>query len=128
MPMEKELIIHLDNRPGMLAKLGNTLREKNVNIIAILAAAGRGRKPIHLMVDDVRGAYDALTGADFEVEERTVVTIELDNRPGTLGMEMDKIALRGINIDYCYYSVTGGDAAFVVLGVADPQRVESLLK
>ena len=64
----------------------------------------------------------------FKVEERWVVTVELANRPGTLGTSMDILALKGININYCYYSVTDGTSAYVVLGVADPLKVESLLK
>jgi hypothetical protein len=98
-----------------------------VNIIAILASGQRGLTPVHLMVDDVRRPQEALRKDGMKVEERTVVTIELENRPGTLGMAMDRIALKGINIDYCYYSSSEGKAAFVVLGVANPAQVEAIL-
>lgn len=128
MALARELIVQVMNRPGNLSKVGNALRERNVNIIAILATGLKGMTPIHMMVDDVREGKAALENVGFEVEERRVVTLELENRPGTLGVAMDKIALKGINIDYCYYSVTDGKAAYVVLGVQDPKMVESLLK
>ena len=127
MALAKELIVKVDNRPGALAKVGNALREKDVNIIAILAIGRKGITPIHVMVDDVAAGKTALEGLGFDVEIRKVVTIELANRPGTLGTTMDRIALKGINIDYCYYSVTDGKAAFVVLGVGNPSKVQSLL-
>lgn len=127
MAKAKELVVMLDNRPGMLAKLGNALREGEVNITAILASGQPGKTPVHLMVDDVPAARKALKAHGFEVEVRTVVTLELENRPGTLGVAMSKIALKGINIDYCYYSVTQGQSAFVVLGVKSPDRVVALL-
>jgi hypothetical protein len=128
MARKKELIVWADNRPGNLAKVGNTLREKGVNIIALMATGLKGITPIHLLVDKVADAKKALEAQDLKVEERWVVTIELANRPGTLGTSMDILALKGININYCYYSVTDGTSAFVVLGVADPVTVESLLK
>jgi hypothetical protein len=127
MPREKELVVWMQNRPGNLAKLGNTLRENGVNIIALMAFEEKGRTPVHLMVDRVDEARKALKALDLEVEERWVVTVELANRPGTLGTAMDILALKGININYCYYSVTDGTSAFVVLGVADPLRVASML-
>lgn len=128
MARQKELVVWAVNRPGNLSKVGNTLRENGVNIIALMATGAKGSTPIHLMVDKVPEARKALETLDLEVEERWVVTIELANRPGTLGTSMDILALKGININYCYYSVTEGESAFVVLGVADPVMVESLLK
>ena len=127
MPLAQELIVQLNNRPGSLARVGNALREKDVNIIAILAIGQRGMTPIHVMVDNVTKGKAALEAIGLKVEVRRVVTIELENRPGTLGLAMDKIALKGINIEYCYYSVTDGKAAFVVLGVANPAAVAALL-
>ena len=127
MAKAKELVVMLENRPGMLAKLGNALREADVNITAILASNQPGKSPVHILVDNVPPARKALQAQGFDVEERTVVTLELENRPGTLGTAMSKIALKGINIDYCYYSVTQGRSAFVVLGVKNPDRVAALL-
>ncbi len=127
MAREKELVVWVDNRPGSLARVGNTLRQNGVNIIAVMAS-GEDTAPVHLLVDKVAEAREALEAQGMKVEQRWVVTIELANRPGTLGTSMDILALKGININYCYYSVTDGDSAFVVLGVADPLAVESLLK
>jgi hypothetical protein len=128
MAREKELVVWADNRPGNLSKVGNTLRENGVNIIALMATGLKGATPIHLMVDNAAKARDAIEALGLKVEERWVVTIELANRPGTLGTSMDILALKGVNINYCYYSVTDGTSAYVVLGVADPLMVESLLK
>ena len=128
MAREKELVVWADNRPGNLSKVGNTLRENGINIIALMATGLKGTTPIHLMVDKVPEAREALEALGLRIEERWVVTVELANRPGTLGTSMDILTLKGININYCYYSVTDGQSAYVVLGVADPRMVESLLK
>jgi hypothetical protein len=128
MARKRELVIWMENRPGSLAKIGNTLRENDVNILALMASGRQGLTPFHLMVDNVSEARTALETLGGRVEERWVVTLELANRPGTLGTAMDILALKGININYCYYSVTDGTSAYVVLGVADPRSVESLLK
>ena len=128
MARKRELVIWLDNRPGTLARIGNALREKGVNILALMDSGRKGMTPFHLMVDNVSEARSALETLGGRVEEQWVVTLELANRPGTLGTAMDILALKGININYCYYSVTERTSAYVVLGVADSRTVESLLK
>ena len=124
---ETELIVWVENKPGNLAKVGTALKKSNVNIRAILASAGKKMTPVHLMVDKVTEARNALEGLGLDVEEREVVTFVLDNQPGTLGETAEKVGEKGINIDYMYVSTMEEQGrAFVVIGTTDPDAVEGL--
>lgn len=128
MAKERELIVYLDNKPGNLANVGSALREASVNIRAVYASEQKKRSPIHLMVDNVDKAREALKAAGIEFDEKEVFTTEIDNLPGTLGDIAKKLAAKNINIDYAYFTTLGGqERAFVVLGVPDANAVEGLL-
>ena len=129
MAQEREIVVWLENQPGNLAKIGTALKERNVNIHALFASEQKGRSPVHLMVDKLSDAMDALKALGIKTEERDVVTIELDNRPGTLAETAEKLAAEKINIDYAYYSTRPGDTrARLVLGVSDVSKAGTILK
>ena len=128
MAQERELIVWMENQPGSLATIGKVLIKRGVSIRAILAPEQRGRSPLHLLVDKLAEAKDALKDLAVELEERDVLTLELDNHPGALGETVDKLAKEGINIDYAYFSLREGESRdLVVLGVADVSRAEKIL-
>ena len=126
---ERELVVMLENKPGNLAKIGEALRERKVNINALFASEQKGRGGVHMIVDKFDDAKKALQSEGFETKEQSVVIVELDNRPGTLGEIGEKLAKGGVNIDYAYFSAMSGQKqAFVVLGVVEVAKAWSLLK
>ena len=128
MAQEREIVVWLENQPGNLSKIGTALKERNVNINAIMASEEKGKSPVHLLVDNFSEAMDALKALRVDTEERDVVTIELDNRPGTLAETAEKLAAEKINIDYAYYSTRPGETrALLVLGVSDVSKAEAIL-
>ncbi|MEE9271344.1 MAG: hypothetical protein V3V49_13910 [Candidatus Krumholzibacteria bacterium] len=128
MAQEREIIARLENQPGNLAKIGNAMRERNVNIREILASEQKGKSPVHLLVDKVPEGMAALKDAGIEAEEKDILIVELDNRPGTLGEAAEKLQKEGINVDYAYYSTTEGQTrAAVILGVSDLSKAASIL-
>ncbi len=128
MAQEREIVVWLENQPGNLSKIGIALKERNVNINALFASEQKGRSPVHLLVDKLSDARDALKTLGVETEERDVLTIELDNHPGTLAETAEKLAAEKINIDYAYHTTRPGDnRALVVLGVSDAAKAGAIL-
>jgi hypothetical protein len=120
----KDLTVTLENKPGTLAALGEALGEAGINIEG---ASGDNRlgEVLHLLVEDAAAAREALSGAGVEViDERDVLVVEVEDRPGTLGDVARKLADAGVNIDLVY-STFGGVRA--VLGVDDPEKARSAL-
>jgi hypothetical protein len=103
----KDLTVSLDDRPGELAKLGETLGAAGINIEGMAAMTAEGRGIIHLLVEDAAAARAALEGAGIKVEgEAAPIVAEFPadqiDRPGTMGEMARAIARAGVNIQVVY--------------------------
>lgn len=127
MPVTQQLTVTAANRPGSLARIGETLAASRINITA-LDASGPQRQ-IRLLVSNPAKARRALARAGFRSRLDNVVSVTLPDRPGALGRTARKLARAGININYAYGSVTrGGKRAAIILGVANPSRAARLAR
>ena len=101
--MAKDLTVTLENRPGTLADLGEALGRAGINIEGGCGFPCEGKGEIHLLVEDATTARRTLEQAGIEVrEERDVLVVEMEDRPGTLGDVTRRIANAGANIDLLY--------------------------
>jgi hypothetical protein len=125
--MEKitELFVVVENRPGALGELLGCLGREKINIEAI----GLFQDIAKLSVSDVDRAAQVMRQSDYQVEQREVLRLYLDNKPGSFAMVVSRLGVAGINIDYCYSTVGKGqkDAA-VILDVEDIDRAMLVLK
>ena len=118
----KQLTISLENQPGALAKMAQTLADAKVNISALLLGSTAGSQgSVQVVVDDIRKAKKALEQALLLYSEGTVEEFELANKPGALADLTEKLAKKGINIDSAYASMPKG-AKKAVLLVATSQQ------
>ncbi|MGH9804153.1 MAG: ACT domain-containing protein [Candidatus Acidiferrales bacterium] len=127
MPVAKQVTVTAANRPGSLARIGEALAARRINITG-LDASGPQRQ-IRLLVSNPAGARRALAKAGFRSRLENVVVVTLGDRPGTLGRAARKLAKAGVNINYAYGSVPrGGKRAAIVFGVANPARAARLAR
>src|SRR5918992_6173686 len=97
--MLEELIVTVDDRPGILADIGELLGSADVNIETLSATTYNGRGVIHLVVDDGEEAGELLASNGFKVEgARPVLSATLDDRPGELGRYCRKLTNAGVKI------------------------------
>lgn len=125
--MEKitEIFIVLENRPFTLGELCSYLAENKVNIEAI----GVFHDTAKLYVKNANKAMKILSKAEYTIDSREVLKVELENRPGALAEVASKLGNKGINIEYCYGTITkkAGSKA-VILDVSDLDRAMKILK
>jgi hypothetical protein len=113
--MAKDLTVFLEDRPGMLAELGEATGKAGVNIEGICALTFDGRGVLHILVEDAAAARSALADAGVEVrDERDVLVLELEDRPGTLGEIARNLSEASVNIELAYTTFGGVQ---LVLGV-----------
>jgi hypothetical protein len=108
MPTDLEVV--LTDEPGQLAKLGQSMGEAGVNIQGMCAFTGEGRGIIHVLVDDaVAGrAVVALKHNGMGVaDQREVLVVDVENRPGSLGELALELAEAGVNIELLYTTYGG---------------------
>jgi hypothetical protein len=114
----------MPDRPGMLAQAAEALGRAGINIEGICGFPCEDRGVVHVLVEDVAAATDVLSEAGIEVtDEREVIVVDIDDRPGTLGSRARAMAETGVNIDLVYLTTKGR----LVLGVNDVGRVSGAL-
>jgi hypothetical protein len=108
--MSKDLMVILQDRPGELARLGSATGEAGVNIQGMCAMTGEGRGVIHLLFDDgdAGKARAALEQAGLGVaDEREVLVVDIEDRPGTLGELARRMGEANVNIELAYTTFGG---------------------
>lgn len=101
--MASDITVVMDDRPGMLAAMGEALGKAGVNIDGLAAITTGGKGYVHVLVEDAAAASGALKDAGIEVGEmQDVLVLEVDNTPGILGAISRKIADAGVNIELAY--------------------------
>jgi hypothetical protein len=103
----KDLTVSLEDRPGELAKLGETLGGAGINIEGLCAISAEGRAIVHLLVEDAAKTRSVLEGAGIKVEGEADPLIaefrpEQIDRPGSLGVMARAVADAGANIQVVY--------------------------
>ncbi len=120
-----EIFVVLENRPSTLGDLCAHLADNHINIQAI----GLFQDSAKLYVKEINKALKVLKKFKYETELRDVLKVDLEDRPGALAEVATKLGRGGVNIEYCYASLTKkGRSAAVILDVSDIDKAESLLK
>ena len=121
MPVNREFTIRLEDRPGTLGKVCQTLADQNVNILAFQQLPlENGKGGVRLVLDNPAAAKTALDGQRVDYTEAEVAQIKLSNRTGELARAASRLGEAGININYCYSGTEPGtNATFVIFGVAE---------
>jgi hypothetical protein len=130
MPIIKEFTIRLEDRPGTLGKLCQTLAEENINILAYQQFPHeKGQGSVRLVVDNPDKTRATLDRQRADYRENEVAKVMLTNRPGELARVASKLGEQGINIDYGYSGAEpGASASFLILGVADAGKALKLVE
>jgi len=97
-----EITAYLENKPGRLAKICSALAHEKVNIQALSVMDTPDRSVLRLVTDDLEPTRKVLKALGTESEEREVLAVEMENRPGALARILEKLAEEHINIEYAY--------------------------
>jgi len=129
MHVDKQLAIFLENRPGALAAMCETLAEADVNLLALTVSDTVDHAVIRLVTDKPEEALHLLGEAGMLVVESDVLVVEVVNQPGTLGQVARKLAQHNINIEYAYCTtMPDAECGALVLRVRDPQKALQVLQ
>jgi hypothetical protein len=126
MAKTKQFTITVQNRPGAVAAIAETLGNAKVNILALLATAQGTAGAVELVVEDPRRAKKALDDAGLTYRETTAEEYELQNKPGALAQYLDKLAKKGVNLNsICATAAKGGRKAVLVYTVETEAKTKA---
>ncbi len=119
-----EIFVILENRPSTLGELCSHLAENDINIEAI----GVFQDTAKLYVKNVSKAVKVLNRLNYTTELRDVLRVDLENKPGALAEVTAKLGNKGINIEYCYGTLSRkADLTSVILDVSDIEKALAIL-
>ena len=122
--MAQDIVLIPDDRPGVLARLGEAAGEAGINIEGIAAFTGEGKGVVHVLVPDAEEALAALRTAGLDVRAaRDVLVVDCPDQPGALGGICRRLADAGVNIQQAYLAT----ASRLVLAVDDPATARAVL-
>ena len=128
MQITKQLAIFLDNRPGMLARVADTLAKAKINIYAITTSDTVDHSVIRMVVDDYRRALHVCEEHGSLVVEDDVLMVEGSNKPGEMARIAHKFADAKINIEYCYCATPPkAKQGLLILRVSNPAKALKVL-
>jgi hypothetical protein len=97
-----EFVVHLANRPGMLAALTEALAEAGVAVEGLAAYGFDEDGIVRLVVGDATPAREAIRAAGLRAEEYRVLTTSVPHHPGGLAELTRSLADAGVNIEALY--------------------------
>lgn len=120
-------IVELQNQPGELARLAEALGERGINITAIGAVASGGAGGIGVLTNDEAGTREALSRAGISVREIELVSVSLENKPGTLAAVARKLADAGVNIELLLATGMAGQNVTIAVGVDNVEAAQRVV-
>ncbi len=122
--MMKDLTVILEDRPGTLADMLEALGKAGINIEGACGYPIKGEGIIHILVEDVGAAGRILEEVGIEAgDEREVLVLEVEDRPGAGGEVARRIANAGVNIDRFYMATNNR----TVIAVDDLDKARAAL-
>jgi len=124
----QQLSVFLENRTGTLVEVLAALHENNINVRAMSVAETTDFGVLRFIVNHPETVEKVLRQAQFAVRVTPVLTVVLDDNPGSLHKQMEKLSDAGLNIEYFYaFAVVGTEKARIVLKVDDLEQAQKLI-
>jgi hypothetical protein len=129
MEITKQLAIFLDNRPGTLARVCDSLSKAGVSIYAISTSDTVDHSVMRMVVSDYRKALEVFEGHSALVVEDDVLMVDADNKLGSLARICHRLSAAKVNIEYCYCASSPTvDKGLLILRVSDPKKALKVLQ
>lgn len=122
-----QFCVALEDRPGMLASLASHLRRADVNIEALFATQDDRCTWVYLITSPEAKTRRALTSSGYHFLTEQVLTVEMDNKPGSLETISNSLSAAGVNINYVYGSGPGAVPFTLILSTSDTARAAQAL-
>jgi hypothetical protein len=129
MEIIKQLSIFLENKPGTLAKVCEELEKAKINIHALTITDTVDHSIIRMVLSDPQRALNIFEERGVLAIENSVLMIENDNKPGSLGKFATRLAKAKINIEYAYLATCPkAKNGLLILRTGDTKRALKVLQ
>ncbi|MBO4228752.1 MAG: ACT domain-containing protein [Clostridia bacterium] len=125
----KQLTVFVENKPGTLVTITDTLAANNVNIRALSLAETQDFGVLRMIVNDLEVASRTLSEQGFLIKTTEVIGVKIGDDPGKLTAALQVLKDAGINMEYLYaFMARTPRHAYVVIRVEDNDQAEAALE
>ena len=123
MEIATQLALFLENTPGTLAAVCDSLAAANINILALTISDTVDHSVVRMIVSDTDKALSIFEEHGTLTVENKVLLCEIDNQPGSLSKIAHNLAEAKVNIEYAYLATGQASAqGLMVLRVSDAEK------
>ena len=129
MPIEKQLSVFMENKPGRLSQICNSLAENDINIAAMSVHDTVDHAIVRLIVDQPTKALVILEEEGVYTIAQDVVVLVIENKPGIISTIARKLFRADINIEYAYCTASKNqEFGCVVIKTKDAEQTYDILE
>ncbi len=125
----KQVSVFVENRPGRLKLLLETLAKAEINIRALSIADTADFGIVRMILSDTEKGLEEIRDAGLAASTNDVLRVELPDQPGgLLKTVVEPLSAAGVNVEYVYaFADRPLEHAMVVLKVGDIDAAEKLI-
>ncbi len=124
----KQYTVFLPNVPGALSKFVELFANAGINIVGIASEIRDDSGVVRVAVDADKKVSHILTGAGFTTIETSMISVDLQDRPGQLMRLTRVLGENRINITTVYGTSDTAQTGRLLLNVSDAERALEVLK
>ena len=125
----KQFSVFMPNKPGALSRLAALFHEKGINILGIASEVRDDSGLVRIALENDAQVSHILSQAGFSSVETSILSVEVDDRPGQLLRVTEALAEGKINITTVYgTSVAGAKTARILIAVQNADKALAVLQ
>jgi hypothetical protein len=125
----KQLSLFLENKPGHLSSVCQTLADAGINILTLSLADTQQFGILRIIVRDWEKAKTILEQAGNVVNVAEVLATEIDDRPGGLAEVLKILEKSSVNVEYMYaFTFRNADKAIMFFRIDKPDEAIRVLE
>lgn len=124
----KQVSVFVENKPGKLASVMNTLARNDIDISALSLADTADFGVLRLILDQPEKGKQVLTDSGVACKINHMVAVVMDDVPGGAAGAIQLLADYNISVEYMYACIGRvSGKALMVIRVADYKQAEKIL-
>ncbi len=123
----KQLSIFIENRTGRLAEIASILADNNINLRSLSIADTSKFGVLRVIVDDPYSVEKVLSDLGLAVSVTSVVSVKMNDQPGSLAAVLKVLADNNISVEYMYAFKGNSGDAYVVMRVDNDLAAQNVL-
>jgi len=125
----KQLSIFLENSPGRLLEVAQSLGEAGINLKALVLAGANGFGVLRLIVSDLHQARNIAMEHRWPARVDEVLAVRIADRPGSLAALLAQLYEQHIDIEYMYpFTGFAPAEAVLIFGFKDVGEAARVLR